>query len=245
MKDDPSPSGIRHLDILRRVAKGHVACIGNNHIVPVLQELTNDEHGLTFIVQPKLFDIDEFPTWYTAREAADFVVQILEGLDFCHRRLIAHLDIGYGNILSNFRGGAKFPVDYTRGDPYPFRSHFPVRYYLNDFEIGLSFDENSDPFSRLITGIPWTASGREGTYGRPIAPEMTKPDVPYCPFRADVWQLGTLMKSEDCEFENVGGLPEYQSLLDEMVAEDPLARPIMSEALRRARELRLTLPEDL
>lgn len=78
MKDDPSPSGIRHLDILRRVAKGHVACIGNNHIVPVLQELTNDEHGLTFIVQPKLFDIDEFPTWYTAREAADFVVQILE-----------------------------------------------------------------------------------------------------------------------------------------------------------------------
>lgn len=78
MKGDPSPSGIRHLDILRRVAKGDVACIGNNHIVPVLQELTNDEHGLTFIVQPKLFDIDEFPTWYTAREAADFVVQILE-----------------------------------------------------------------------------------------------------------------------------------------------------------------------
>lgn len=78
IKDDPSPSGTRHLDILHRIAKGHVACIGNNHIVPVLQELTNDEHGLTFIVQPKLFDIDEFPTWYTAREAADFVVQMLE-----------------------------------------------------------------------------------------------------------------------------------------------------------------------
>lgn len=45
--------------------------------------------------------------------------------------------------------------------------------------------------------------------------------------------------------QNVGGLPEYQSLLDEMVAEDPLARPTMSEALCRARELRLTLPEDL
>lgn len=110
-------------------------------------------------------------------------------------------DIGYGNILSNFRGGAKFPADYTRGEPYPFRSHFPVRYYLNDFEMGLSFDANSNPSSRLITGIPYTASGRPGTYGRPIAPEMKKSDVPYCPFRADVWQLGTLMKSEDCEFE--------------------------------------------
>lgn len=78
MKDDPSPSGVRHLAILRRIAKGHVACIGSNHIVPVLQELTDVEHGLRFVVQPKLFDICEFPKWYNAREAADFVVQIFE-----------------------------------------------------------------------------------------------------------------------------------------------------------------------
>lgn len=84
--------------------------------------------------------------------------------------------------------------------PEPFRSHFPVRYYLNDFELGFSFDENSDPSSRLITGLPLTVSGRAGPYGRPTAPEMLKPDVPYCPFRADVWQLGAVMKVE-CELE--------------------------------------------
>lgn len=78
IKDDPSPSGASHLAILHRIAKGHVACIGNNHILPVLQELTDVEHGLTFVVQPKVFDVDELPKWYTAREAVDFVVQIFE-----------------------------------------------------------------------------------------------------------------------------------------------------------------------
>lgn len=75
---DPSPSGARHLSILRQIAKGHVACIGNNHIVPVLQELTDTERGLTFVVQPKLYWLDTLPNWYSAREAADFVVQIFE-----------------------------------------------------------------------------------------------------------------------------------------------------------------------
>lgn len=78
IENDPSPSGARHLSILRRIGKGHVACIGSNHIVPVLQELTDVERGLTFVVQPKLWDIGAFPKWYTAREAADFVVQIFE-----------------------------------------------------------------------------------------------------------------------------------------------------------------------
>lgn len=78
IKDDPSPSGLRHLSILRRIARGHVACIGNNHIVPVLQELTDIEHGLTFVVQPKMWDSNRLPQWYTAREAAGFIVQILE-----------------------------------------------------------------------------------------------------------------------------------------------------------------------
>ncbi|EIM86139.1 uncharacterized protein STEHIDRAFT_122114, partial [Stereum hirsutum FP-91666 SS1] len=240
---DPSPSGARHLSILRQIAKGHVACIGNNHIVPVLQELTDTERGLTFVVQPKLYWLDTLPNWYSAREAADFVVQIFEGLEFCHKRLIAHLDIGYDNLLVNFRGGPQYPPPTnTSSETWPFRSHFPIRYYLNDFEIGLSFDENSDPSSRTTTGFPHTVSGRKGPYGRAPAPEMLKQDVPHCPFRLDVWQVGIMMK-EKARFEDIGGLPEYQGLFDEMMAEDPLARPTMSEALRRARELRLTLPQ--
>lgn len=85
----------------------------------------------------------------------------------------------------------------------PFRSHFPIRYYLNDFEIGLLFDESSDPSSRTTTGIPSTVSGRRGSYGRPQAPEMGRQNIPYCPFRLDVWQVGRMMK-EDCQFEVCG-----------------------------------------
>lgn len=111
-------------------------------------------------------------------------------------------DIGCDNILCNWRGGPKSPrYDNPSEKPtVPFRSHFPIRYYLNDFEIGLSFDETSDPSSRTTTGFPHTVSGRKGSYGRAPAPEMLKLDVPHCPFRVDVWQAGRMMK-ESSEYE--------------------------------------------
>lgn len=105
-------------------------------------------------------------------------------------------DIGCDNILCNFRGGPRYPrSDNPLEKPTStFRSHFPIRYYLNDFEIGLSFDETSDPSSRTIMGFPHTVSGGGGSYGRAPAPEMLKQDVPHCPFRLDVWQVGMMMK---------------------------------------------------
>lgn len=108
-------------------------------------------------------------------------------------------DVGYDNLLINFRGG---PIHTRSAKPAileettPFRSQFPARYYLNDFELGLSFDANSDPSSRTITGFPSTITGRRGSYGRPLAPEMLKQGVRYCPFRLDVWQVGTMMKRD-------------------------------------------------
>lgn len=112
-------------------------------------------------------------------------------------------DIGHSNILANFRGGSKYPPGArgSREDPAPpFRSHFPIRYYLNDFEVGILFDESSDPSARMVTGDPLAPSGREGPYGRPLAPEMAKSGR-YCPFRADVWEAGMMMKKEQYEFE--------------------------------------------
>lgn len=110
-------------------------------------------------------------------------------------------DIGYDNILVNFRGGAEYPrASNTLSSTWPFRSHFPIRYYLNDFEIGLTFDETSDLSSRTTMGFPHTVSGRKGSYGRAPAPEMVQQDVPHCPFRVDVWQAGRMMK-ESSRFE--------------------------------------------
>jgi hypothetical protein len=70
----------------------------------------------------------------------------------------------------------------------PFRSLFPIRYYINDFEFAVVFDPESKPESRLVTGLP-LAGLCTGKYGRDPAPEMLS-EAPYCPFRADVWQLG-------------------------------------------------------
>ena|ERR1700720_816456 len=75
----------------------------------------------------------------------------------------------------------------------PFRCYFPIRYYINDFEFAVTFDADSAPSSRVVTGLPITGI-RSGKYGRDVVPEMLT-GSPYCPFRADVWQLGTMFKS--------------------------------------------------
>jgi hypothetical protein len=75
----------------------------------------------------------------------------------------------------------------------PFRSLFPVRYYLNDFEFAVTFEPDSEPSSRTVTGLPITGIRTGGEYGRKPAPEMLS-GAPYCPFRADIWQLGTMFK---------------------------------------------------
>ena len=44
-----------------------------------------------------------------------------------------------------------------------------------------------------MTGLPITGIRTGGEYARKPAPEMLSGD-PYCPFRADIWQLGTMFK---------------------------------------------------
>ena len=75
----------------------------------------------------------------------------------------------------------------------PFRSLFPVRYYINDFEFAVTFEPNSEPSSRTVTGLPVTGI-RSGEYARKPAPEMLT-GAPYCPFRADIYQLGIMFNS--------------------------------------------------
>ena len=99
------------------------------------------------------------------------------------------------NILINFAGGMSQPeeTNWSAQDWAPFRSCFPIRYFINDFELAVTFDLDSDPSSRVVTGLP-TAGVRPGEYGRDVAPEMLL-ESPYCPFRADIWQLGTMLRS--------------------------------------------------
>jgi hypothetical protein len=84
-------------------------------------------------------------------------------------------------------------TSWSTHDWAPFRSYFPIRYFINDFELSITFDLDSDPLSRVVTGLP-TVGLCPGQYGRDVAPEMVL-ESPYCPFRADIRQLGTMFKS--------------------------------------------------
>jgi hypothetical protein len=102
-------------------------------------------------------------------------------------------DIDIDNVLINFKGGATqhgvSQFGGVLGPPSPFREHFPVRYYLNDFELAVCYEHDSDPSTHVVSGLP--TKGLRGKYGRDVVPEMLS-EKPYCPFRADVWQLGTM-----------------------------------------------------
>jgi len=225
--------GEGHRLALSRLATDDNALTGPNHTIPVLDELVHRD--MVFAVFPKLDDWALLPWYYSFSEVLDSVTQTVEGIAFCHGRLVAHRDIDRDNILVNFAGGMCQPeeTNWSAHDWAPFRSLFPIRYFINDFELAVTFDPDSDPSSRVVTGLP-TAGVRPGEYGRDIAPEMLL-ENPYCPFRADIWQLGKMFRSI---FGHLNSLsPPLVELFDAMCSDDPLSRPLASELLERIRGL--------
>jgi serine/threonine protein kinase len=106
-----------------------------------------------------------------------------------------------------------------------------------------------------VTGLP-TVGLRSGEYGRDPAPEMLS-RTPYCPFRADIWQLGNMFMSSFSVHSrlmlNLVKLtlkisqhlfcisPDLVNLFSDMVSEDPASRPSALQALERVREIELNL----
>ena len=72
-------------------------------------------------------------------------------------------------------------------------SVFPIRYYIIDFEFSVQFPQASTPDQRVVTGLPALKFGSDhpDDYGRELSPEMLL-DKPHCPFKSDVFQLGTM-----------------------------------------------------
>ncbi|KAF8520595.1 kinase-like domain-containing protein, partial [Hysterangium stoloniferum] len=227
--------GLNHLEALRRLAIGSVGSRGDNHTVPVLRIITLED--MTFAVFPLMAPGFTLGWYNQLYETIDAATQLLEGLEFVHSRLVAHWDIGDDNILINFVNGRRV----QKGITGPFRCHFPVRYYLNDFEFAVCFTQESSPSDRLVSGIPIHPRPIEH-YGRIPAPEMLS-GKPYCPFKCDVWQMGMLL----CEtFNQISVLPsEIKQIYLDMANEDPLSRPTAAVALNRLRMVRDKTPLDV
>jgi hypothetical protein len=57
--------------------------------------------------------------------------------------------------------------------------------------MSVQFDLDSDPSTRLVTGLPTSVYGMNDSqkYMKELAPEVLN-EEPYCPFKADVYQVG-------------------------------------------------------
>ncbi len=101
-------------------------------------------------------------------------------------------DIALSNILCNYAGGFITPLN-RPGDPvHSFRSHFPIRYYIVDWEWAAVFDENSVLSDCTVIGLPENRTPER--YSRPVAREMLGAE-PYSPFQTDIFHLGRLFQS--------------------------------------------------
>ncbi|KAF9071350.1 hypothetical protein BDP27DRAFT_1401509 [Rhodocollybia butyracea] len=216
--------GLNCIDALREMATGKNAGIDRNHALPMLQEIHHN--NLVFGVFPlvgSMFAIEWFPDIEHFLEATS---QIMEGVAFLHDHLVVHRDLFISNFLSSRRDAPWDPdnrYDFLR-----------PRYYIIDFEWAIRFLPGSDPETRTVTGppLPWDI------YKRPVPPEM-KSELPYCPFKSDVWQLG---KAFGKWLEHIDSIPDVVQLLRKMSADDAKERPSAREAVNHLNKIRSELP---
>ncbi|KAE9401103.1 hypothetical protein BT96DRAFT_856830 [Gymnopus androsaceus JB14] len=217
--------GTNCVDVLRTIATGKNAGIDRNHTLPMLHEIHHN--NLVFGVFPLVGSLFA-PTWFINIEhVLEAMSQIMEGVVFLHDHLVVHRDLFLSNFLSSRRDGFWIPgqnQDFLR-----------PRYYIIDFEWAIRFLPDSDPATRTVVGppIPWD------TYRRPAPPEMQS-ELPYCPFKADVWQVGkSLIKCVE-HIEDI--VPGVVQLLQEMSAEKAEERPSAREAVNQLNKIRSELP---
>jgi len=196
-----------------------------NHCVPIIEMIDDpDNDSVSYMVMPLLRNADNPPFQYV-KEMIDFVDQVLEGLVFLHEKGVAHRDCVLHNFLMN--PGEMYPEgfhpvqvaykrDYSGFADYLPRSAVGVKYYFADFGISVHMPDRLG----LVTG----------TAGRDQDPPELSPNVPYDPFKLDIFIIGNMFKQEFCDqFSNVEFL---RPLADRMITQDPEQRPSADEALR-------------
>ncbi|KAH9478391.1 hypothetical protein JR316_0008845 [Psilocybe cubensis] len=176
------------------------------------------------LVMPKLFPLFSFHLPFRhVREVLDALQQIMEGIVFLHEHRIAHRDACTHNFMMDPTDviPSGFHLSNNRCQPdgvtrihFRDRCSFPqLRYYLIDFETAEFFPPNSLTIGR---------------YGQvKDVPEMSE-TVPYDPFKLDVYQVGSLVKTL---IELYEGLDFLVPLRDIMRCPNPELRPTASESL--------------
>ncbi|KAI0369571.1 hypothetical protein BV20DRAFT_1020643 [Pilatotrama ljubarskyi] len=231
------PSDSQELQILSYLSSEDMRRDPRNHCVPLLDVIRDDSQPNTsFIVMPFLRYIDS-PSFELVEDILDCLDQILEGLVFLHDHGVAHRDCAFKNIMmdaSELYPRGFHPIadtrlpDVSERAPVLSRSSVAVKYYFIDFGISTRFTTDDEP--RLVTGQ--LALDRE-------APELSD-DVPYDPFKLDVFFIGNLIRRElHAKYSN---LTMLEPLIQRMIQRDPARRPTAVEAYREFKDIRRSMP---
>ncbi|KAG8869656.1 hypothetical protein FRB97_004377 [Tulasnella sp. 331] len=195
-----------------------------NHSLPLLRVLYDDKDPESAIlVLPVLRRMDS-PRPVSIRECVALVEQTLEGLVFLHEHHIAHRDCSWGNIMMDARGmfpKGWHPQQWTRepngkdlkGQNSTRTAAGGVRYYFIDFGISTRGNDS-------VLGLD----------GQEEAPELSD-DVPYNPYKLDVYILGMMYKH--FIIEEVSGADFILPLIQYMTPDAPEDRPSAQEAFER------------
>ena len=133
-----------------------------NHTIPILDEIALDV-GMV-IVMPEERVLRFVGDSVFATRGNDLALQLLEGVQFMHQHLVAHLDLKPDNIL--VAGPMNRP-----------------QLHITDFGVAVWV-------SKLESWI----EGYRGTEGWVAPELKDNPDGSYQPIRADLWSLGKLLK---------------------------------------------------
>jgi serine/threonine protein kinase len=206
-----------------------------NHCVPLLDIIEIPQTGQKLMVMPHLRPFND-PHFQTYGEFVAFLTQICEGLQFMHKRNIAHRDCTVNNIMfdpcemypqgfhptqldrsRDFKGRAK---RYTR-------TQRPPRYYLIDFGLSRQYR------SRKALDVPLRGGDKS-------APEHRNANR--CnPFYTDIYYLGNLVRQEF--IQKYDGFEFMQGLVNEMTHSNPARRPLIEDVVAKFYHIRKSLSE--
>ncbi|KAI9458630.1 kinase-like domain-containing protein [Lactarius psammicola] len=205
-----------------------------NHSVPILDTFVDSvDKSISYLVMPFLRMSDD-PPFGVVEEVVDFADQVLEGLAFMHSRGVAHRDTSLKNILMDasrmFPHGfhpvrdSFLPHDLSTPAPMIPRLNVGVKYCFVDYGISSYFPEGTE--RQLVLGL----AGRERD-----VPELSD-EVPYDPFKVDIFTIGGVLRREFvAKYSNLGF---FIPLTEAMTQSDPSRRPSAEHALQQWRIIR-------
>ncbi|KAF7291466.1 Protein kinase domain-containing protein [Mycena kentingensis (nom. inval.)] len=220
-------TGNQELSVLRSLSSDEARKSPDNRTVPLLDVISLPDDEEVLIVMPLLRQFHS-PVFRDMGEICEAIIQFIQGLEFMHKRNIAHGDACFYNMMMDasevIPDGWHFTAPRTdaSGDyefHFKWRARalgFPVDYYFIDFGLSRFFPEGP----KLARAV--------GVFGQDrTVPELSA-TVPYNPFKVDIYQLGNVFIRLTEKYPQARA--RFGPLFEDMTNPDPDARPTASRA---------------